>query len=179
MKKQNGMSHITLILWIAIIIVVCIMGVKIISNETENREVENLTTDMLLVQGKIKVISQENEMKEEENPLIGRKVSENLEDEKIKTLIENKVITEEAEALKNYYIIDSETIKTLNLEDNLEGEYYIVNYKTYEVIYSKGIEIHDEIHYTLTHLLEHRDKQQNIVDENIIKVNEEIDEEAE
>ena len=157
MKKENGMSHITLVFWIAIIIVVCVMGVKILLKETENREVENLTTDMLLLQGKIKVISQTNEMNKEEHPLIGRKLTENLEDEKVKYLIDNNVITEEAEALENYYIIDTENLKTLNLEDNLNGEYYIVNYKTYEVIHSKGMELHEQMHYTLTELIEHRD----------------------
>lgn len=179
MKKENGMSYITLVFWIAIIIVVCVLGTKILLKENQNREVENLTTDMLLVQGKIKVISQANEMNEEENPLIGKKVSENLEDEKVKYLIDNKVIVEEGEALENYYIIDTETLKTLNLEDNLQGEYYIINYKTYEVIHSKGIELHDEMHYTLTHLLEHRDKQQNNLGEDtaedIEKINEEVE----
>ena len=157
MKKENGMSHITLIFWIAIILVVCVMGTKILLKETENRQVENLTTDMLLLQGKIKVIAQANEMNKEEHPLIGRKLTENLEDEKVKYLIDNKVITEEGEALENYYIIDSENLKSLNLEDNLNGEYYIVNYKTYEIIHSTGVELHDQMHYTLTELIEHRD----------------------
>lgn len=113
---------------------------------------------MLLVQGKIKVIEQENEMNKEENPLKGLKVSENLEDEKVKSLIENKVISAEDENFDEYYIINSETLNELNLQDNLKGEYYIVNYKTYEIIYSKGIEIEKEMHYTLTEILEHTEK---------------------
>lgn len=165
MKKENGMSYITLIFWIVIIIVIFVMGIKMLLNETENREVENLTTEMLLLQGKIKVISQENEMKKEEHPLIGKKLNENLEDERVKNLIDNKVITEEE--LENYYIIDSQDLKTLNLEDTLDGEYYIVNYKTYEIIYSKGMELHDEMHYTLTKLIEHRD----MIEKNIEKIN--------
>jgi len=175
MKKENGMSYITLVFWVVVIIAVVVVGTKIILKETENREVENLTTDMLLLQGKIKVIAQENEMNEEENPLIGRKLTENLEDEKVKNLIDNKVITEEGEALENYYIIDSETLKTLNLEDNLNGEYYIVNYETYEIIHSKGLELHNQIHYTLTELIEHREimeKNKEQVDEE--QINEEL-----
>lgn len=110
---------------------------------------------MLLVQGKIKVIEQENEMNKEENPLKGLKVSENLEDENVKSLIENKVINIEDENFDKYYIINSETLNELKLQDNLKGEYYIVNYKTYEIIYSKGIEIENEMHYSLTEILEH------------------------
>ncbi len=115
---------------------------------------------MLLVQGKIKVIGQENEMNKEENPLKGIKVSENLEDEKVKSLTENKVINTEDENFEEYYIINSETLNELNLQDNLKGEYYIVNYKTYEIIYSKGIEIEKEMHYTLTEILEHTDTEE-------------------
>lgn len=110
---------------------------------------------MLLVQGRIKVIGQENEMNKEEHQLKGLKISENLEDEKIKRLIENKVINTEEENFDKYYIINSQTLSELNLQDNLKEEYYIVNYKTYEIIYSKGIEIEGKMHYKLTEILEH------------------------
>lgn len=158
MKKQNGMSHITLIFCIAIIIFVCVIVVRTLLNESKSREIENLKTDMLLVQGKIKVIGQENEMNKEENQLKGLKVSENLEDEKVKRLIENQVINTEEENFDQYYIINSETLNELNLQDNLKGEYYIVNYKTYEIIYSKGMEIEGQIHYKLTEILEHTEE---------------------
>lgn len=114
---------------------------------------------MLLVQGRIKVIEQENAMNKEENPLKGLKVSENLEDEKVKSLIENKVINTEDENFDKYYIINSEILNELNLQDNLKGEYYIVNYKTHEIIYTKGIEIENEMHYTLTEISEHTKEQ--------------------
>lgn len=157
MKKQNGMGHITLVICIAVIIIVGVILVNVILNENKERQIENVTTDMLLVQGKIKVIAQENEMNEEEHTLLGRKLQDNLEDEKVKKLIDNKVINMEEESSDKYYIIDSETISQLNLQDNLDGEYYIVNYESYEVIYSKGIEIDEQMHYTLTELLEHKD----------------------
>lgn len=155
MRKENAMTHITLVIWIVIIIVIGYLGINFILKETVKGKVENLKTDMLLVQGRIKVIEQENEMNKEENSLKGLKVSENLEDEKIKKLIENKVINSEEENFDKYYIINSETLNELKLQDNLKGEYYIVNYKTHEIIYSKGIEIENEMHYTLTEILEH------------------------
>lgn len=158
MRKENAMTHITLVIWIVIIIVIGYLGINFILKETVKGKVENLKTDMLLVQGRIKVIEQENEMNKEENSLKGLKVSENLEDEKIKKLIENKVINSEEENFDKYYIINSETLNELKLQDNLKGEYYIVNYKTHEIIYSKGIEIENEMHYTLTEILEHTEK---------------------
>jgi hypothetical protein len=159
MKNQKGMGHITLIICIIAIIVIATLTVKYILNEKDKREIENLSTDMLLVQGKIKVISQENEMSEEENPLVGKKVQDNLENEKIKVLIDNNIISKEDENFEDYYIIDSETlVNDLKLEDNLQDEYYVVNYKTYEVIFSKGIEIEEQMYYTLTDILEHKEQ---------------------
>lgn len=163
MKRDNGMSHIMLIIWILIILAIVALAISFITKDINNRKIENLTTDMLLVQGKVKVIAQGNEMNKEEDTLKGKKVSENLENQKVRNLIENKVISEDEENFDKYYIIDSETLNELNLQDNLDGEYYIVNYKTYEIIYSKGIEIDEKMHYTLTELLEHRNKtEQNI-----------------
>lgn len=163
MKKDNGMSHITLIIWVLIILAIGALAISFITKDINNRKIENLTTDMLLVQGKIKVIAQENEMNEEEHHLIGRKVQDNLEDEKVKKLLENNIIKSEDEIFDKYYIIDSEILKELNLQDNLDGEYYIVNYTSYEIIYTKGLEIDGQMHYTLTELLEHRNKkEQNI-----------------
>lgn len=161
MKSQKAMSHLTLIIWVIIIVAI---GGTIISgfNKSINeRNIENLTTDMLLVQGKVKVVAQENEMNSEEHPLIGRKVQENLDEEKIKELIEKNIINEDNENFDKYYIIDSEALEKLNLQSKLDGEYYIVNYKTYEIIYTKGIEIENETKYTLTQLLEHRNSKEN------------------
>ena len=81
-----------------------------------------------------------------------KQVKENLEDEKIKKLLDENIINQEDENFENYYIIDSENLNQLNLNDDLEGEYYIVNYKNYEIIYSKGIEVEEKTYYTLTDL---------------------------
>lgn len=162
MKKIDGMGHITLFICIVIIIVIGALAINFIIKEANKRNTENLTTNMLLVQGKIKVIAQENEMNDEENGLLGRKVQDNLEDEKIKKLLENKIVNSEDETFENCYIIDSEILREIKLDDNLNGEYYIVNYKTYEIIYSKGIEIEGQMHYSLSELLEHRNREENI-----------------
>lgn len=175
MKKQNGMGHITLILSIIVMIILVAVVINVLQLANTNRKIENLTTDMLLVQGKIKIIAQENEMNNEKG-LLGKKVQDNMEDEKIKKLIEEKVISAEDENFDKYYIIDSENLKELNLENTLNGEYYIVNYADYEVIYSRGIEIDEKVHYTLSELLEHRDNEEHEkVKEN---TNEEINKET-
>ena len=160
MKSEKAMSHITATIAIVIIAIIIAVGIRFILNEKQDNEVVNLFTDMLLVQGKVKVVSQENTMKKDERPLVGKKVSENLEDEKVKALLDAKVINEEEEDFENYYIIDSESISELNLPNNLNGEYYIVNYETYEIVHTKGIEIDGKMYYTLTSLLKYEEEKE-------------------
>lgn len=156
MKKENGMGHIMLIFCIIAIIAIIIFSVKIYLNESKQRTIENLITDMLLLQGKVKVIAQENEMNEEEHSLIGIQVKDNMENENVQQVLKVNNINEETENFESYYIIDSENLNDLKLNNNLDGEFYIVNYKNYEIIYSKGIEIDEGMHYSLNKLLEHR-----------------------
>lgn len=161
MRKENGMGHIALIIWILIIILLVAGGIYLGIKLIKDNIIENLTTDMLLVQGKIRVIGEENSMNSEEHELQGKKVADNLEDEIIKSLLEKEVIKQDEEDFDKYYIIDSETLTNLGLESNLKDEYYIVSYASYEIIYTKGIQIDKEMHYTLTDLLEHKKIQEN------------------
>lgn len=156
MKKENGMGHIMLVFCVIAIIAIIIFSVKILLNESKQRTIENFITDMLLLQGKVKVIAQENEMNEEEHPLVGIQVKGNMENENVKQVLKANNISEETENFESYYIIDSENLNDLKLNNNLNQEFYIVNYKNYEIIYSKGIEIEGEMHYSLNKLLEHR-----------------------
>lgn len=42
MKKENGMTHITLVIWIVIIIVIGYLGINFILKETRKRESRKL-----------------------------------------------------------------------------------------------------------------------------------------
>ena len=176
MKKENAMSHKTFVICIAVIIIATAIMMNILLNETKNMTLENLITDMLLVQGKIKVIDQQNIINEEQNPLLGKKVSENLEDEIIKNLINNGVLNQESENFDKYYIITQEDLSQMKLENKLNGDCYVVNYANYEIIYPEGIKIDNEMHYTLTELLEHRNKLNSQEDKNEVNNTDEINE---
>ena len=145
---------------IVVIIFIAVMATKLLLNETENNGIENQITDMLLVQGKIKVVSKENLVKKDESPLIGKPIAENLEDENVKKMLDEKVIDTEEENFENYYIIDAESIKELELNNDMNGKIYLVNYETYEIVDSKGIDIDGKNYYTLTELLKYRDEKE-------------------
>lgn len=166
MKSEKGLSYILLLIVVLVIIAIGIGIFHFVLTEYDNKVEETIKTDMLLIKGKIKVLYESSVAKEDDTLLKGRKVSENLEDEKIKRILEKKVISQDEENFDSYYIIDKQTLEEIGLEDIKlkEENYIIINYKTKEVIYSQGFEIEGKECYKLTQLLEieaEKEKQQN------------------
>lgn len=182
MKNQRGMSQITLVISIIIIIVIAVLGFNITKKMLERRNVENYKTNMLLLQGKVKVISKEFVMKKEDEEILeGKKVSENLEREDIKELLEKGIISQEDESFERIYIIENEDLERIGLSNiKLKDGYYIVNYNTDEIIYSKGIEIDQKVYYKLSEIKEMYDKKEidpiNTIEEKQIENEAEVEE---
>ena len=149
MKQEKGMSYIMLCIYIIIIIAVIIGIIYFIKNQYQKEEIETTKTSMLTLQSKIKILSEEVLMKKEGANYIGKKVSDNLEDETIKQLIEKEIIVEEDGNYDNYYILEKDEFEQLNLQDsNLKK--VIVNYKTCEIIDLEGFTINNETYYRLS-----------------------------
>lgn len=163
MKSQKGMGHLTTILSIVIIILIISGITHYVKDEMQEGKIQNYETDMLLIQGKVKVLSQESTIKKNEELLKGKKVEENLEDEEIKSLLENNIISQGEEKFSKYYILEQENINEIGLNNvELDKGHYIVNYATYEIIYSKGINIEGNIYYKLSEIQEqtkHKEEQ--------------------
>ncbi len=170
MKSQNGMGHLATIICIIIIFSTIFGFIFYAKNKFEQENKQNYETDMLLIQGKIKVISQEVAIKKTEELIKGKKLEENLENEEIMKLIEKDIISQEDTDFSKYYYLEKNDLDEIGLPNiKLESGYYIVNYETYEVIYSKGIEIKDNIYYKLSELqaLNEEENSQNINEEEI------------
>ncbi len=162
MKEQKGMGHIGLIISIIIIILAIVAIVNFVNKKLADEKIENYQTDMLLVQGKIKVLAQESEIQKNEGVLNGRKVSDNLEDKKIKELLEKGIISQDEGQFSKYYILEKVNLEEIGLESiNLENGYFIVNYYTYEVIYSEGVEIDGNVYYKLSEIQEKTNEDEN------------------
>ena len=115
MKSQNGMGHLMLIICIAIIILFIIGIIYITTESIEKEKLETYQTNMLLIQGKVKVISQEATIQKKEELLKGIKVSETLEDEQIKKMLENNVISQEEKSFSKYYILEKTHLEEMGL----------------------------------------------------------------
>ena len=141
---QNiGNSIIWLIPLIAILTVIIIFGVQFVQKLVHEKEWENVKTDMLQIQAKAKIVFEKYHV-DNANGLAGEKIEE------ISTIEQFGI-----EQDKTYYKWTKETLEQNGLaEVKLEQEdYYIINYDTEEVIYSKGYQTKDgNIYYKLSEI---------------------------
>ena len=150
MKSQKGMSYITLIVIIIVLAFVIAIATHFIKVMIENKKFETFETNMLQIQGKVKILQQEALMANDEGKFQGRKLSNFEEIEEVKKLMEASVISKEEENYDKYYIIDNYDIENMKLEGiKIDEGFFIVNYSNEEVIYSEGVTKADKTYYKL------------------------------
>lgn len=149
MKKDNGITLIALIVTIIIMIILATIVVDFSTKAIDKAKLEDIKTNMLLIQGKSQTIYEKYSFKEIEE-LTGILYSE-----------------------QNTYVISDGLLNHLNVEDDIyiwgeealnenglgtiktdEQTFYIVDYTTSEIYFSKGYEYNDLIYYSLTELQE-------------------------
>ena len=138
MRKSVIFTYIKIFLVIAIIGVIIFFGIKFFNKEYDKEEFETVKTNMLLIQAKTELIAQKVDIEEKGAKYIGTKISDKKEDERIKKLIDNKVIDIDSDK-SNYYCIDNNNLSELGLNDIKIDDYYIIDYKKNDVIYIYGI----------------------------------------
>ena len=164
MKKENGLTHMTTIFLVIIILVLILVAVRFVELQYKNEESETIKTNMLAIQGKAKIIAEEEKALKKE--LAGIKISDKKEEENIKKLLEQQNITIDENS--KYYVLDKENLKEIGL-GNIELEsdqYYIVNYDNLEILYTKGVQIRDNILYKLSDFNK-LNEEKDFVEENI------------
>ena len=166
MKKENGLTHMTTIFLVIIILVLILVAVRFVELQYKNEESETIKTNMLAIQGKAKIIAEEEKALKKE--LAGIKISDKKEEENIKKLLEQQNITIDENS--KYYVLDKENLKEIGL-GNIELEldqYYIVNYDNLEILYTKGVQIGDTVLYKLSDFNK-LNEEKEFVEENIKK----------
>lgn len=155
MKSEKAMTLITTAILVVVIAVLVFAIVYYARMQYLKENLEDIKTDLLLVQAKVKTIQGEYTLeKKKEEVLKGTKLEDMKEDEAIKQFLQQEQINIE-EKDKKYYVLNKENLKELELENvNLgENEYYIVEYTTNEVYYTKGFTYSDgKTYYKLTEI---------------------------
>lgn len=139
MKRGYFKTYVKILFFIGVIIAI-IYGVGyFLKNEYDDEQFETIKTNMLVIEAKTKMVAERIKMKEKDAVYIGKKVEEEKDDEDIKKLQESGIINLE-EKNNIYYILRKNDLEELGLTTvNLEGGYYIVEYNSNEIIYTKGV----------------------------------------
>ena len=135
--KKKGFLNLKLIVIILTIIVLTVKDGFYIKNNFYDQRLKNLSTTMLQIQAKVKVINEKNKLNDTSD-YIGKEISE--EDLK-KINIENNGMIK---------VLDKEELNNLQIDTKNEKQTFAIDYKTEEVYYLEGYENDDDILYSLT-----------------------------
>lgn len=129
-----------------IILIICAIAIGIVyylKHEYDGEQIETIKTNMLLIEGKTKIIAEKVKIKEKNASYVGTKIEKETEDKEIKELQEKGIIDLNSKNVK-YYTLNQSNLEELGLSNiKLEEGFYIVDYNSNEIIYSKGVENQD------------------------------------
>ncbi len=174
-KNNNGVTMISLVITIIVLIILATITIYSATGLIKRANIENLKTNMLLIEAKAKTALEETIFKIkpfgdnptdeqliqigkiEEETLIGIKVGEN---ENIKTKLISIGVPEEN--IENCYYFNKEELDRIGLDTKIaEQEYYVVQYDfdklAIEVYYTKGYDYKGVTYYSLTQLEDIKD----------------------
>lgn len=136
--KKKGFLNLKLIVIVLVVIIIGIVAIFYFRNSLNEQSLQTLSTEMLKIQAKIKIINERNKVNNTEE-YIGEEATE---EEMQKINIEN------SEKVK---ILTLDNLKELELTEIQEDKKFIVNYENEEVYYIDGYEKDDgNIIYSLT-----------------------------
>jgi len=165
MKQEKGLGSIMTILLLIVILVIVGVALYFIQKQYSKETVETAKTEMLAVQGKVKMVARENVMDKEGHPLLGELLEGQEETDWVKSLLEEKVIPE----TKGMYKVTQKELGILQLDtiSLQEGEYFLVNYEKEEVYFYERQPNASYKWYQLTQLLEADKTEGNKTEENV------------
>lgn len=146
MREQKGITLTMLVVTIIVLIIITSITIYTGNNLIEKTNLQNLNTNMLLIQAKVKTIEEDSKFNKNDAKLLGQKVSEVTENQAVLKLVDEKVIdTPDA-----YYLLSQEDLNNMGLEKIKIEEGFVVNYETQEIIYVKGFKANNTIYYKLS-----------------------------
>ena len=152
MKSENGLSFIGTIILVIIIAVITFGVVYFVRIQADKEKAEDIKTNMLLVQAKVKKISGDYILEEKDEVLVGTKLSEMQEEQQIKDFL-SKELFDADEKDKKYYVLNQQNLNDMGLHNVVleENAYYIVDYTSSEVYYTNGyLDETGNLHYSVS-----------------------------
>ena len=136
--RKKGFLNLKLILIVLIIVVLVIVAVFYVKNSLHDQELQSLSTTMLQIQAKAKVINERTKVNNTSD-YIGKDITE----EQLKKLnIENN---------GKVKVLGEEELKNLEVTETKPNQDFVINYETEEVYYLEGYQTDNKnIIYSLT-----------------------------
>ena len=150
MNKEKGMGIIAIIISVVVIALIVIFAYNFIINRADEQKLEDIRANMLLIQGKCKIIQETSKVNNNQDGLKGRKLSDIKDDGIINDFLNKNII--DNTKLDKYYALSNDDLASMELDiQNEENSYYIVNYEDNTVYITKGytLENSDEVLYKL------------------------------
>lgn len=146
MRNQNGITIVMLVITIIVLIIITSVTVYTGTGVIKRISLQSLNTNMLLLQAKTKTLAEESKFNKDESTLKGINVSEISDNEKIKKLVDTRIIEDQ----EQYYLLSQEDLNSMGLEKVKIEDGYLVNYETEEIIYVKGFKANETTYYKLS-----------------------------
>ena len=150
MKVEKGMGTIAIIISVLIIVGIAIFAYNFAVNTADEQKIEDIRANMLLIQGKCKILQETTKVNNNQDVLKGKKLSDMQDDSIISDFINKNII--DSSKLDKYYALSNDDLKSMELDvQNEENSYYVVNYEENSVYITKGYTVGDseEVIYKL------------------------------
>ena len=150
MKAEKGMGIIAIIISVLIIVGIAIFAYNFAVNTADEQKIDDIRANMLLIQGKCKILQETTKVNNNQDVLKGKKLSDMQDDSIISDFINKNII--DSSKLDKYYALSNDDLKSMELDvQNEENSYYVVNYEENSVYITKGYTVGDseEVIYKL------------------------------
>ena len=150
MNTEKGMGIIAIIISVLVIVAIAIFAYNFVVNTADEQKIEDIRTNMLLIQGRCKILQETTKVNNNQEGLKGRKLSEIQDDRIISEFLNRNII--DSTNLDKYYALSNDDLTSMELDiQNEENSYYVVNYEDNTVYITKGYTVGDseEVIYKL------------------------------
>lgn len=151
MKSEKGMTFLSTAILVVVIAALTFGIVYLVRLQLDKGKNEDIKTDILLVEARVQKLAGEYILEKKEDVLIGTKLADMEEEPIVKEFLEKELFDPKEKEAK-YYVLNQEDIQAMNLEDVVleKDSYYIVDYTSVKVFYTKGYSDEEgEVYYTV------------------------------
>ena len=138
LNNQKGITIIALIITVIIMAILVTVSIRVGTDAIDKSKQEDIKSNMLLIQGKSKIIKDKHTYDEANSGLVGTPIGE-ATSYVISSELQNKI---NSNANAQAYVFNAEDLSNNGL-GNIKissTEFYVVDYDTCEVYYSLGID---------------------------------------